>query len=378
MLTVDVHEEREDNLVRRIISVSEDGKPSCPDVFFECHGADLPKYGLLDFAALATVFYAMRRDKALHINGPVSRAMLRNLEEFQEAWALWSPSYKIIDITAQSEFYDVEPKERTGVFAYSGGVDSVFSLLRHKYEITRRRTCRPVAACLVMGFEIALHQQDAFKVAAASAAHNLSQLGIPLVVVKTNWTDHLCGEWTNEFAAGLAACLHQFAGLANFGVMGADEDYAHIVLPWGSNPASNPFLSGGSFEVITEGSGFTRTQRVKAISEYNELARNLRVCWEGERTGGNCGVCEKCIRTKLNFMAVGKEPVCFPDGKPTYKQIFMINARGTIQRNFLKDIISTARANGLKEHWVFVLKLALGRSYVSAVCRKFMKVARLS
>jgi hypothetical protein len=378
MLTVDVHEEREQNLVRRIISVSEDGKSSCPDVFFECHGADLPKYGLLDFAVLATVFYAMRRGKALHINGPVSRAMLTNLEELQEAWAMWSPMYKVVPVTALSEVDDVAAKDRAGVFAYSGGVDSVFSLLRHVRDTARRRTCKPVAACLVQGFDIALYETDAIATAVESAHRVLDPLGIPLAVIKTNWTDHLCGEWTNEFGAALAACLHQFAGLANFGVMGADEDYAHIALPWGSNPASNPFLSGGSFEVITEGGGFTRTQRVKAISEYYEVARNLRVCWEGERTGRNCGVCEKCIRTKLNFMAVGKEPVCFSDGKPTYKQIFMISARGAVQRNYLKDIISTATTNGLKENWVFVLKLALCRIYVSAVCRKIMKVARLS
>ncbi len=131
MLTVDVREEHEKKFVRRIISVSEDARPSCPDTFFECHGIDLPKCGSLDFSALVTVFYAMRRGKALHINGAVSQAMLRDLEDFQDAWALWRPKYKVIHITPQPEVDDQERQERTGVFAYSGGVDGAFALIKH-------------------------------------------------------------------------------------------------------------------------------------------------------------------------------------------------------------------------------------------------------
>ncbi len=38
------------------------------------------------------------------------------------------------------------------------------------------------------------------------------------------------------------------------------------------------------------------------------------MCWEGVDQGRNCGVCEKCIRTKLNFLAAGIEsPECFQE-----------------------------------------------------------------
>ena len=369
MLSVAVRETREAASVTRTISVSENGSQSCPDVFFEVRGFDIPALSNLDFAVLSTVFYAMRLGKRIHINGPVSSILLRNIEEFQEAWALWRPMYKTIKVTAESET-DEPFRERTGVFAFSGGVDSMFALARHHAGVGRR-TVKPMVGCLVHGFDIALDQQSAFDVAEQSAREALRHFDIPLAVVRTNWTDVLCGEWTNEFGAALAACLNQFSGAVGFGVMGADEDYAHLSFPWGSNPATNPFLSG-SFDIVTGGGGFTRSERVKFIAKDNNLARSLRVCWEGERTGTNCGKCEKCIRTKLNFMANGLEPVCFSDGLPSLKDIVTINARGAVQRAYLREIISTARRNGIKERWVNFLYAGLANSLFAAIKRRFI------
>ena len=40
--------------------------------------------------------------------------------------------------------------------------------------------------------------------------------------------------------------------------------------------------------------------------------RALRVCWQGPDAGNNCGVCEKCVRTRLAFSNHGIDwPSCF-------------------------------------------------------------------
>src|SRR5690606_33413134 len=109
---------------------------------------------------------------------------------------------------------------------------------------------------------------------------------------------------------------------------GADEDYAHLRLPWASNPITNGLMSGGSFAIHTEGGGFTRTARVGYLSQSPDIASQLRVCWEGQAGGRNCGACEKCVRTKLNFMANGVEPLCF-DRPPTVQEIRRLRARNT-------------------------------------------------
>jgi hypothetical protein len=380
-IEVRVGEQRNDKVTRRTLCISDNnGSALCPDVFFECSGITLPELKLFDFAVLATVFLAMRRGDDLHIRGPVNRRLLRNLEEFQEAWALWCPQrYRPVKISADNETENAEhQRARSAVFAFSGGVDSVFTLIRHHYGLAGRRSCRPVAACLVHGFDIGLDQRDAFDLAQQRAQGIVTQLGLPLVIVRTNWRAHLCDNWEFEFGAALASCLYQFSGLVGTGVSAGGEDYAHLTLPWGSNPITNPLFCSDTFEFITDGDGFTRTEKVRLICNHTAIAENLRVCWEGQRAGHNCGRCEKCIRTKLNFLAFGKEPVCFSDGRPTAWQILTINARNETQRSYLKEIYRTARANRVTDLWVSWLALGIARCYVRAALIRFKAFARLS
>jgi hypothetical protein len=313
-----------------------------------------------DFALLASLFWAMHRGVDLHIAGPVSQRLLLNLEEFQDAWTAWAPDrYRLIGITADAEVRG-EDDGRSGAFAFSGGVDSVFTLLRHGSGKAGRRTVTPRVAVLVHGFDIPLEATDAFAVAERSARKTADLLGLELAAVKTNWR-MLGGKWEWEFCSALAAVLHQFQGLAAHGVVAADEDYTALAFPWGSNPITNPMLSGSHFSMVTDGTSFTRSQRVAFIaSESPQAARRLRVCWEGLPTGENCGVCEKCVRTKLNFMAGGHEPLAF-DRRPTWDEINSINVRNPIQLSFLKEIQATARANGITERWVSVLDRVIVR-----------------
>jgi hypothetical protein len=334
------------------------------EITYEITGPVLPPpVDLLDFVALALVFPAMRSGEPLHIDGPVSAAMIRNLEEFQEAWAAWRPrSYAPVPITAR----EIRPAsgdagERTGIFAFSGGVDGTFALLRHPKQQAGLRTISPVAAMLIHGFDIPLAQTEAFRIARNAAAGMMEKLDLPLCVLRTNWKKVACGNWDTEFGAGMASCLHQFTGAATHGVLGADEDYAHLSLPWGSNPITNTFLSGGGFAIHTEGGGLTRTERLGFICKTPEVARRLRVCWEGPVTGGNCGVCEKCIRTKMNFLANGEPILCF-DRAPTVGEILALRARNPVQVAYLEDIRQAAEANGISAPWVKALKATLRKN----------------
>jgi len=150
-------------------------------------------------------------------------------------------------------------------------------------------------------------------------------------------------------------------------VLGAGEDYAHFEPPVGSNnPITNHLLSGGGFEIHTEGAGFTRTQRVALINDYPEIAAKLRVCWEGPLTGGNCGRCEKCIRTKLNFMAINAAPVCFNGDAATHAQILGLTARKTQQLALLREVLTSARTNGVRGAWTRSLALAIAKNRLMA------------
>jgi hypothetical protein len=321
-----------------------------------------PELTLSDAAVLAAIFPAMRARRPLQVEGCVSRTLLRHLEEFQEAWAAWQPDrYAPVEIRVAEECDEDQRPDGRGVFAFSGGVDSCFALLRHRHALAGRRSVQPAAAVLIHGFDIPRHERAAFAVAERGARGMLRALDVPLSVVETDWRELACRNWELEFGAGLAACLHQFTGVATTAVVGADEDYAHVVLPWGSNPVTNPLLSGGALAWHTEGGGFGRTARIALICETPDVAAGLRVCWEGPATGRNCGECEKCVRTHLGFLANGREASCF-DGPLRMRSLLRLRARNRVQLGYLEELLQTARGNGIRAPWCTVLRAALLRS----------------
>jgi hypothetical protein len=381
-MRISVREERHSQSVVRKVVIDAARGPL--ELFYEISGDILPPpLEVHDFAVVAALFAAMREGRPIHIDGPVTATLLRNLEEFQEAWALWRSSFRRVSITADQILPVQQPASRRGVFAVSGGVDGTFALLRHHGGHAGLRTARPVCATVVHGFDIPLPEQRAFEHAHRSISDVTNALGVPLAIVRTNWRELFSKEWNMEYHIALAACLFQFRGLANVGVSGACEDYGHLVLPWGSNPVTNNLLAGGGFDLHTEGGGFTRTQRVRLICDYPDVAAKLRVCWEGPITGGNCGHCEKCIRTKLNFMANGFEPLCFDD-RPTQLEILRLTTRNAAQLALLKELVASAKKNGVTDRWTTSLKLAIAknrlalptRSLQARVYRKLRSLSR--
>lgn len=360
VLRIAVREQRQSNAVVRTATYTLAGGPV--SVFYRITGEVLPPpLTAYDFAVVAALYVAMREGRPVHVEGPVTAALLRNLEEFQEVWSLWLPKYRHVRITADQVVPTEVSDVRRGVFAVSGGVDGTYALLKHHSGHAGARTVRPICAMLVHGFDIPLREQHAFNHARDRILAMMSPLGIPLATVETNWREVLGRDWNMDCQASLASCLLQFDGAANVGVCGAAEDYGHIVMPLGCNPITNHLMSGGGFDIVTEGGSATRTQRVRFLCDYPEIAARLRVCWEGPITGDNCGQCEKCIRTKLNFMAVGSAAPCF-DRPPTFAEILSIQARGPIQIRFLHDILTTALANGLNGPWLTALRLAIARN----------------
>jgi len=57
--------------------------------------------------------------------------------------------------------------------------------------------------------------------------------------------------------------------------------------------------------IVHDGAGYSRTEKVVEIATHKTATRVLKVCWQGQETFKNCGNCEKCIRTQLNFLAAG-------------------------------------------------------------------------
>jgi hypothetical protein len=293
--------------------------------------------------------------------------LLENIEEFQRAWALLRPDlFRVVKISADEELADV-PRANTAVIAYSGGVDANSSLAFHLEGYAGRRQRKIEAAVLIHGMDVPINRD--FSTFIKLAQSTLSYYNLPLSVVRTNWRD-LNSNWEMVFISGITGCLHQFD--VGYGILSSDEDYASVAMPWSSNPATNHLLSGLR-TIQTEGSGFTRTQKVKMLP--TALTSNLRVCWQNIELGKkiNCGKCEKCIRTKMNFEANRIQPPACLGSKVTSLDGLRPLAKNTVQENYLLDALKFARANNVDKGWVRTLPVGL---FFSRLIRPFIHPVR--
>lgn len=263
----------------------------------------------LDAAAIALVPRAMHGGQDLHLEGPVSWTLLANLEEFVECWAAWKPDlFRPVRITAEEVVDDrasgAGALAATAVIAYSGGVDSSYALVANE-TVRGWRSADVVAGIQVHGFDIHVDDHRAFARTLASSAPVLDAFDVEQVGVGTNWHAELCPDWEYTFFAGLASVLHLFSDRAGLALVAPDNAYDAPRIPWGSNPVTNPMLASNRFDFAFPGGAHARYEKCAAIGAVPAIRANLRVCWEGSTPGGNCGECEKCIRTKLNFLAAG-------------------------------------------------------------------------
>lgn len=315
-----------------------------------------------DMAAIALVFKAMHSGRSLHVDGPVSLELLEGLDELVTSWTMWRPDlYKRIGITATEEVPDRDlpvSESRQAIAAFSGGVDGSFTFWRHFKGRAGRGNRAIRAAVLVHGLDIPLSQTKAFDVAHHSADETLRASGVPLVKMRTNWRELASFSWQMDFGSGLVACLRNWQGTVGAALIGSDEDYAHLVIPWGSNPITFSMLSTENFAAVYDGAGYGRTAKLKAISDWEECLKNLRVCWKNVDTGRNCGTCEKCVRTKLNFLAAGMPLPEALSGDIDTLRILRVRARNPVQLSYLTDILDFAKTFKTEGRW----SKALGRA----------------
>jgi len=301
------------------------------------------------------VFNAMRKSTDLFVHGQVSASLLRNLEEFQAVWNCWLPErYTEIEINADVEQQQPRAnRSENAVMAFSGGIDSCFTAWRHYNGSCGRLRRNLKAAVMIHGFDIPLEEKNVFDRAAGKSKKMLEPLGITFIPVATNFRD-LGDHWGDAHVAGLVSCLMLLQEGYGIGLIASSVTYNNISMssPWGSNPVTDWMLSNDSFEIISDGSAFTRAEKIRAISNWPQALKYLRVCWQGEQKDRNCCRCEKCIRNILNFRILGLGlPGCF-EQDVTDSQITAIKGLNTQLLFIYKKMLSDAKAAGIRDSWV--------------------------
>ncbi len=300
----------------------------------------------------AVLMDAMQEKRDIIVHGSVSRSLLGNLDEFQAAWHKWLPDlYHTVDIRPDHVREDALGPAGA-ICAFSGGVDATFSVLRHSRMQVGHRSQEIRHCVLVHGFDIPLVEHDQFRIALANANRLLLALGIETIPIRTNYRLVIKSNWEHAFASAVVAALDNLKHLAGNCLLGSSEPYDSLVVPWGSSPITDHLLSSVTFRVLHDGASHSRTEKVAAIAEWPEGRDNLRVCWEGEEQSKNCGRCEKCLRTMLNFLATGNDiPACFPHPEKMNAHMRRVLLRNEAVLAEWRQILEYADAHHVRGQW---------------------------
>jgi len=315
-----------------------------------------------DGHVFGALLYAASCGKPLVVHGPVSRSALRNMHELLLVWSRWKRNrYTRIDVIPD-RVVDLQPPPGEGatIAAFSGGADATFTALRHAPALGAADdpTRYPLKSLLMVhGFDVDLHNYDAFARLVARVQPLVDALKLDLRTLRTNSRDLRLQDWDDSCGLELASCLHMYAGEFKFGLRASGEPYDALVLPWGSSPVTDHLMSGDLFGLVHDGAGFSRTEKIAALLKYPLACTTLKVCWAGTDQSQNCGRCEKCIRTRLNFLAAGAtgRPPCFPEDL-NLDHIRLVPLNNAIQVKEMQGVLEHAARNSVSGPWVSMLE----------------------
>ncbi len=256
-----------------------------------------------DFLLPLTLPSAMVTGSRLKLPGPVSPQLLSAVPKIQDIFCLWGEEhwgleFQRVPVHAKVRSRPTADRASGVACFFSGGLDSFYTLLKHRDEVTH--------LIFVHGFDINLTNQTLRAQASQAAREVARDLGKTLIEVETNlrsFSDALVS-WWEYHGAGLASVALLFQNRFRKVLIAASNTYA-VLNPWGSHPLLDPLWSTELTEIQHDGCEATRTEKAAYISEYELAIEWQRVCFENPNSVYNCGRCGKCLRTMIDLRIAG-------------------------------------------------------------------------
>jgi hypothetical protein len=312
--------------------------------------------------------HAMARGLDLHIDAPVSARLLDGSRRVMARYAEWSGADRarlrpvhIVAPTASP--VPASPMGARAGSLFSGGVDSIFTVLRNHERHPHGDPQRIEYIIIAHGLDVKLDDHRLFEQVLANAQEFARAMGVMLVPLRTNaraFVDSLL-DW-GHYGHGpcLASVSHALASGLHTITIGST--YWHDIMPtWASHPEIDPLWSSERLQFVHDGAEVTRFEKVRVIARSDPALRALRVCWRNSGGQFNCGACEKCLRTMFALAAHGAlaRAARFPERL----DLELVSALRLVDSDvaFWEDNISSAIAGGFDPTAVAAAQAAIGR-----------------
>lgn len=270
---------------------------------------------------VASIMPALRAgEQRLHIDGELCPDLREGLTAAM-TWLLhwyYEPEHKRVQIEAKTMCAVPQAwrNDRAGQF-FSGGIDSLATLRANRLNYPAEHPGSIKDGLLVYGLEVGT-DYDEYEVFSKiyEALHDLAARGeLTLIPVYTNLyrvqrdIDPDWQFWTYEFqGTALAAVAHAFTRSLDTVSIASTFDIANLQ-PWGSHPLLDPSYSSRDMRIRHSNAALSRLEKTALVADWDVALHHMRVC---NRTHNyrpetfNCGRCEKCLRTMLGLLALGK------------------------------------------------------------------------
>jgi hypothetical protein len=197
---------------------------------------------------------------------------------------------------------------------------------------------------------------------ARSAGEMLTSLGMAHVEISTNFRD-LQSPWLHTHGAQLASGLSLFGRRFGGALVPDSVSLGALDTVWGSHPLTDPMQSSDHFRIIPDGVGIPRWKKIASLVDWPEAMSGLRVCFGVDGSIGNCGRCEKCIRTALAFLMTGHTPPANLPRQVTPKMLRAIKLKHGISVGFWNDLLAGIEVNAKQnETWATGVRGVLRRA----------------
>lgn len=282
--------------------------------FFDVPAGYLPKLEAVNgaFLVAAALPALHRNEKRIKLDGAVDPSLRNNLESVLAQHSHWFgyPRRRLhLEVSEAVTVAGSIPNRAASFF--SGGVDSLWTIRRNMLTLPKSHPHRIRDGVIAYGFDMGISGESDRELFGLTLTHLESvaeAAGIKLVPVYTNIRSLLVDSnfWAARWHGMVLAAVGQvLSGKVTDIFVPSTNDLWHPA-PWGSSPLIEPNLSTINLRVFHDGTDQTRLDKMRLLADWPVAVDNLRVCTKVDQIPNgqlNCGVCEKCLRTKLELLA---------------------------------------------------------------------------
>ncbi len=267
------------------------------------------------FLAAGFPLAAVHGEARIKIEGQPCPMLVEGLRTVHAWWRSWGgmpdTAPRIETAGYRREHRTATPKR--AVACLSGGVDGLHMLMRNRELYRPEDPAYIREALLVHGFDIGKRARDPenerYRMALGRLEPIAAEAGLRVIPCRTNLRHFpsLPDFWEHRQHGGaLAAVAHAAVRGPAFLFIGSTYPLTHPV-PNGSHAAVDGLFSSQRLSIVHDGARFSRLDKVRELAHWPTALAMLRVCSANVADMPNCGVCEKCLRTRLELLAVGVE-----------------------------------------------------------------------